>query len=166
MEGTITQQTKLIDFLQSQAHGGSKKKKVRWDYMSIWNNFLSFKFFSFISGLIFLHLLVYRISQGLFGRRREDLLAAMAAQAQAQGPNQTQGQVSPVPAIQPVPLQYSDMKTALDKERSRCSELEEALQKMRAELRALREEGETVLQEFVVSRIHSCLSVILGRNLD
>nr|XP_033475582.1 citron Rho-interacting kinase [Epinephelus lanceolatus] len=27
MEGTITQQTKLIDFLQSQAHGGSKKKK-------------------------------------------------------------------------------------------------------------------------------------------
>lgn len=28
MEGTITQQTKLIDFLQSQAHGGSKKKKV------------------------------------------------------------------------------------------------------------------------------------------
>jgi len=29
MEGTITQQTKLIDFLQAQAHGGSKKKKVR-----------------------------------------------------------------------------------------------------------------------------------------
>lgn len=29
MEGTITQQTKLIDFLQSQAHGGSKKKKVQ-----------------------------------------------------------------------------------------------------------------------------------------
>ncbi|XP_078027078.1 citron Rho-interacting kinase isoform X14 [Epinephelus lanceolatus] len=103
MEGTITQQTKLIDFLQSQAHGGSKKKK------------------------------------GLFGRRREDLLAAMAAQAQAQG--QTQGQVSPVPPIQPVPLQYSDMKVALDKERTRCSELEEALQKMRAELRSLREEA-------------------------
>uniref|UniRef100_A0A7N8X990 Citron rho-interacting serine/threonine kinase b n=1 Tax=Mastacembelus armatus TaxID=205130 RepID=A0A7N8X990_9TELE len=79
MEGTITQQTKLIDFLQAQAHGGSKKKK------------------------------------GLFGRRREDLL--------------------------PVPLQYSDMKTALDKERARCSELEEALQKMRAELRSLREEA-------------------------
>uniref|UniRef100_A0AAX7TW06 Citron rho-interacting serine/threonine kinase b n=1 Tax=Astatotilapia calliptera TaxID=8154 RepID=A0AAX7TW06_ASTCA len=79
MEGTITQQTKLIDFLQSQAHGGSKKKK------------------------------------GLFGRRREDLL--------------------------PVPLQYSDMKAALDKERSRCTELEDALQKMRAELRALREEA-------------------------
>uniref|UniRef100_A0A7N9AWA9 Citron rho-interacting serine/threonine kinase b n=1 Tax=Mastacembelus armatus TaxID=205130 RepID=A0A7N9AWA9_9TELE len=90
MEGTITQQTKLIDFLQAQAHGGSKKKK------------------------------------GLFGRRREDLLAAMAAQAQSQ-----------------VPLQYSDMKTALDKERARCSELEEALQKMRAELRSLREEGQT-----------------------
>ncbi|XP_034452568.1 citron Rho-interacting kinase isoform X3 [Hippoglossus hippoglossus] len=103
MEGTITQQTKLIDFLQSQAHGGSKKKK------------------------------------GLFGRRREDLLAAMAAQAQAQG--QSQGQVSAVPAIQPVPLQYSDMKVALEKERTRCTELEEALQKMRAELRSLREEA-------------------------
>ncbi|TKS78001.1 Citron Rho-interacting kinase [Collichthys lucidus] len=103
MEGTITQQTKLIDFLQSQAHGGSKKKK------------------------------------GLFGRRREDLLAAMAAQAQAQGQNQ--GQASPVPPIQPVPLQYSDMKAALDKERARCSELEDALQKMRAELRSLREEA-------------------------
>ncbi|KAM4578453.1 citron Rho-interacting kinase isoform 1-T1 [Fundulus diaphanus] len=105
MEGTITQQTKLIDFLQSQAHGGSKKKK------------------------------------GLFGRRREDLLAAMAAQAQAQGQSQGQGQVSPVPPIQAVPLQYSDMKAALDKERSRCSELEDALQKMRTELRSLREEA-------------------------
>ncbi|XP_024132012.1 citron Rho-interacting kinase isoform X3 [Oryzias melastigma] len=105
MEGTITQQTKLIDFLQAQAHGGSKKKK------------------------------------GLFGRRREDLLAAMAAQAQSQGQGQNQGQVSPVPPIQPVPLQYSDMKAALDKERSRCSELEDALQKMRAELRSLREEA-------------------------
>ncbi|KAJ4944042.1 hypothetical protein JOQ06_012589, partial [Pogonophryne albipinna] len=82
MEGTITQQTKLIDFLQAQAHGGSKKKK------------------------------------GLFGRRREDLLAAM-----------------------PVPLQYSDIKLALDKERSRSTELEEALQKMRGELRSLREEA-------------------------
>ncbi|XP_077943406.1 citron Rho-interacting kinase isoform X6 [Gasterosteus aculeatus] len=105
MEGTITQQTKLIDFLQAQAHGGSKKKK------------------------------------GLFGRRREDLLAAMAAQAQGQGPGQGPGPVSPVPSIQPVPLQYSDMKIALDKERSRCSDLEEALQKMRAELRSLREEA-------------------------
>ncbi|XP_074525855.1 citron Rho-interacting kinase isoform X4 [Halichoeres trimaculatus] len=103
MEGTITQQTKLIDFLQAQAHGGSKKKK------------------------------------GLFGRRREDLLAAMAAQAQSQG--QSQSPVSPVPPIQPVPLQYSDMKSALDKERARCSELEDALQKMRAELRSLREEA-------------------------
>ncbi|XP_077600494.1 citron Rho-interacting kinase-like isoform X1 [Stigmatopora nigra] len=107
MEGTITQQTKLIDFLQAQAHGGSKKKK------------------------------------GLFGRRREDLLAAMAAQAQAQAQaqGQSQGQVSPVSSIQPVPLQHSDMKMALDKERSRCSELEDALQKMRAELRSLREEA-------------------------
>ncbi|XP_034077741.1 citron Rho-interacting kinase-like [Gymnodraco acuticeps] len=109
MEGTITQQTKLIDFLQAQAHGGSKKKK------------------------------------GLFGRRREDLLAAMAAQAQNQSQNQSQvqgqGPVSPLPSIQPVPLQYSDIKLALDKERSRSTELEEALQKMRGELRSLREEA-------------------------
>uniref|UniRef100_A0A4W4FM99 Citron rho-interacting serine/threonine kinase b n=1 Tax=Electrophorus electricus TaxID=8005 RepID=A0A4W4FM99_ELEEL len=77
MEGTITQQTKLIDFLQAKVDHPSKKKK------------------------------------GLFGgRRREDLLAALA----------TQGQ-------------YSDMKAALDKERARCSELEEALQKTRMELR-------------------------------
>uniref|UniRef100_A0A3B4AQU0 Uncharacterized protein n=1 Tax=Periophthalmus magnuspinnatus TaxID=409849 RepID=A0A3B4AQU0_9GOBI len=81
MEGTITQQTKLIDFLQAQAHGGSKKKK------------------------------------GLFGRRQASV------------------------ASPPVPLQYSDMKSALDKERARCSELEDALQKMRAELRSLREEA-------------------------
>ncbi|XP_053727536.1 citron Rho-interacting kinase isoform X3 [Synchiropus splendidus] len=101
MEGTITQQTKLIDFLQAQAHGGSKKKK------------------------------------GLFGRRREDLLAAMAAQAQGQ----SQGPVPPAPPLQSVPLQYSDMKAALDKERTRCTELEDALQKMRAELRSLREEA-------------------------
>lgn len=74
-------------------------------------------------------------------------MAAMAAQAQAQAQGQSQGQVSPVPPIQPVPLQYSDMKSALDKERSRCSELEEALQKMRAELRSLREEGETSLTD-------------------
>ncbi|XP_031686061.1 citron Rho-interacting kinase isoform X5 [Oncorhynchus kisutch] len=101
LEGTITQQSKLIDFLQARVdQGGSKKKK------------------------------------GLFGRRREDLLAAMVAQGQSQVPQQ----VSPVPSVQPVPLQYSDMKMALDKERSRCSELEDALQKMRLELRSLREE--------------------------
>ncbi|XP_034152573.1 citron Rho-interacting kinase isoform X3 [Esox lucius] len=101
LEGTITQQSKLIDFLQARVdQGGSKKKK------------------------------------GLFGRRREDLLAAMAAQGQTQVPQQ----VSPV-SVQPVPLQYSDMKVALDKERSRCSELEEALQKMRQELRSLRDEA-------------------------
>ncbi|XDV49597.1 hypothetical protein PO909_018814 [Leuciscus waleckii] len=83
MEGTITQQSKLIDFLQAK---------------------------------------------GLFGgRRREDLLAALAAQGQAQG--------SAVPSGTPVPLQYSDLKTALEKERARCSELEEALQKTRLELR-------------------------------
>ncbi|KAL0979531.1 hypothetical protein UPYG_G00186240 [Umbra pygmaea] len=101
LEGTITQQSKLIDFLQARVdQGGSKKKK------------------------------------GLFGRRREDMLAAMAAQGQTQVPQQ----VSPVP-VQPVPLQYSDMKLALDKERTRCSELEEALQKMRVELRSLREDA-------------------------
>ena len=39
------------------------------------------------------------------------------------------------------PLQYSDMKLALEKERSRCAELEDALQKMRMELRSLRDES-------------------------
>ncbi|XP_050973848.1 citron Rho-interacting kinase isoform X1 [Labeo rohita] len=92
MEGTITQQTKLIDFLQAKVEHPSKKKK------------------------------------GLFGgRRREDLLAALAAQGQTQVPA--------VPAVAPVPLQYSDLKAALEKERARCSELEEALQKTRLELR-------------------------------
>uniref|UniRef100_A0A8C1R117 Citron rho-interacting serine/threonine kinase b n=1 Tax=Cyprinus carpio TaxID=7962 RepID=A0A8C1R117_CYPCA len=82
MEGTITQQTKLIDFLQAKVEHPSKKKK------------------------------------GLFGgRRREDLL------------------VPSVPAVAPVPLQYTDLKVALEKERARCSELEEALQKTRLELR-------------------------------
>uniref|UniRef100_A0A087XQK4 Citron Rho-interacting kinase n=1 Tax=Poecilia formosa TaxID=48698 RepID=A0A087XQK4_POEFO len=48
------------------------------------------------------------------------------------------------PQAQPaVPMPYGDMKMALDKERSRCAELEEALQKMRIELRSLREEGFT-----------------------
>lgn len=93
--------------------------------------------------VIFVYPMCAAVCQGLFGRRREDLLAAMAAQAQAQGQTQGPGQVSPVPPIQPVPLQYSDMKAALDKERTRCSELEDALQKMRAELRSLREEGES-----------------------
>ncbi|XP_022526151.2 citron Rho-interacting kinase isoform X4 [Astyanax mexicanus] len=92
MEGTITQQTKLIDFLQAKVDHPSKKKK------------------------------------GIFsGRRREDLLAALAAQGQTQVPT--------VPVVTPVPLQYSDMKAALDKERARSSELEEALQKTRMELR-------------------------------
>uniref|UniRef100_A0AAY4E307 Citron Rho-interacting kinase n=1 Tax=Denticeps clupeoides TaxID=299321 RepID=A0AAY4E307_9TELE len=73
MEGTISQQTKLIDFLQAKMDQPSKKKKVR--------------------------------------------------------------------AQTAVPMQYSDMKVALEKERTRCSELEEALQKMRIELRSLREEA-------------------------
>nr|XP_015221332.1 PREDICTED: citron Rho-interacting kinase [Lepisosteus oculatus] len=82
MEGTISQQTKLIDFLQAKMDQPSKKKK------------------------------------GIFGRRREEL----------GGPSQ-------------VPLPYNDMKAALEKERLRCADLEEALQKMRVELRALREEA-------------------------
>lgn len=79
--------------------------------------------------------------QGIFsGRRREDLLAALAAQGQTQVPA--------VPAVTPVPLQYSDLKTALEKERARCSELEDALQKTRMELR----EGETIILSFDLGR--------------
>uniref|UniRef100_A0AAR2L122 Citron Rho-interacting kinase n=1 Tax=Pygocentrus nattereri TaxID=42514 RepID=A0AAR2L122_PYGNA len=81
MEGTISQQTKLIDFLQAKMDQPTKKKKVR-------------------------------------ERERE--------------------RERDQPAV---PMQYSDMKAALDKERARCSELEEALQKMRIELRSLREEA-------------------------
>ncbi|XP_056260109.1 citron Rho-interacting kinase isoform X1 [Seriola aureovittata] len=92
MEGTISQQTKLIDFLQAKMDQPTKKKK------------------------------------GIFGRRREDVGTT------------TNGALTPQP--QPaVPMQYSDMKLALEKERSRCAELEEALQKMRIELRSLREEA-------------------------
>lgn len=66
--------------------------------------------------------------KGIFGRRREDVGTT------------TNGALTPQP--QPaVPMQYCDMKLALEKERSRCVELEEALQKMRIELRSLREEG-------------------------
>ncbi|KAL6463747.1 hypothetical protein MHYP_G00281380 [Metynnis hypsauchen] len=93
MEGTISQQTKLIDFLQAKMDQPTKKKK------------------------------------GIFGRRREELGASGNG-------------ATAVPQSQPaVPMQYSDMKAALDKERARCSELEEALQKMRIELRSLREEA-------------------------
>uniref|UniRef100_A0A8C5E271 non-specific serine/threonine protein kinase n=1 Tax=Gouania willdenowi TaxID=441366 RepID=A0A8C5E271_GOUWI len=92
MEGTISQQTKLIDFLQAKMDQPTKKKK------------------------------------GIFGRRREDVgTTTNGALVQ-----QTQ------PAL---PLQYSDMKLALEMERSRCAELEEALQKMRIELHTLREEA-------------------------
>ncbi|XP_029682238.1 citron Rho-interacting kinase isoform X2 [Takifugu rubripes] len=92
MEGTISQQTKLIDFLQAKMDQPTKKKK------------------------------------GIFGRRREDVGTT------------TNGALAPQP--QPaVPMQYCDMKLALEKERSRCVELEEALQKMRIELRSLREEA-------------------------
>ncbi|XP_075870416.1 citron Rho-interacting kinase isoform X10 [Nelusetta ayraudi] len=92
MEGTISQQTKLIDFLQAKMDQPTKKKK------------------------------------GIFGRRREDVGTT------------TNGALAPQP--QPaVPLQYGDMKLALEKERSRCADLEEALQKMRIELRSMREEA-------------------------
>ncbi|KAK1900930.1 Citron Rho-interacting kinase [Dissostichus eleginoides] len=92
MEGTISQQTKLIDFLQAKMDQPTKKKK------------------------------------GIFGRRREDVGTT------------TNGALTP--QAQPaVPMQYGDMKLALDKERSRCTDLEEALQKMRIELRSLREEA-------------------------
>ncbi|XP_077016100.1 citron Rho-interacting kinase isoform X6 [Tamandua tetradactyla] len=67
MEGTISQQTKLIDFLQAKMDQPAKKKKV--------------------------------------------------------------------------PLQYSELKVALEKEKARCAELEEALQKTRIELRSAREEA-------------------------
>ncbi|KAM4810450.1 citron Rho-interacting kinase [Rhinophrynus dorsalis] len=82
MEGTISQQTKLIDFLQAKMDQPSKKKK------------------------------------GLFGRRRDD-------------PNQTSQ----------VPLQYNELKVALEKEKARTAELEDALQKTRIELRSAREEA-------------------------
>ncbi|XP_024283409.1 citron Rho-interacting kinase isoform X6 [Oncorhynchus tshawytscha] len=93
MEGTISQQTKLIDFLQAKMDLPTKKKK------------------------------------GIFGRRREEL-----------GPNGNGAGGSGAQAQPALPMQYSDMKLALEKERTRCSDLEEALQKMRIELRSLREE--------------------------
>uniref|UniRef100_A0A3B3B8F6 Citron Rho-interacting kinase n=1 Tax=Oryzias melastigma TaxID=30732 RepID=A0A3B3B8F6_ORYME len=92
MEGTISQQTKLIDFLQAKMDQPTKKKK------------------------------------GIFGRRREDVGTT------------TNGALAPQ-VLPAVPMQYGDMKLALEKERSRCAELEEALQKMRIELRSLREEA-------------------------
>ncbi|XP_072443309.1 citron Rho-interacting kinase-like isoform X2 [Chiloscyllium punctatum] len=83
LEGTITQQSKLIDFLQSKMDPPIKKKK-----------------------------------QSLFGRRRED----------------------PSLPVQ-IPMQYNDLKVALDKERCRNMELEDALQKIRVELKCVREEA-------------------------
>ncbi|XP_036806101.1 citron rho-interacting kinase isoform X3 [Oncorhynchus mykiss] len=94
MEGTISQQTKLIDFLQAKMDQPTKKKK------------------------------------GIFGRRRDEL----APNGNGAGGSGAQAQ----PAL---PMQYSDMKVALEKERTRCSDLEDALQKMRIELRSLREEA-------------------------
>ncbi|XP_062890138.1 citron Rho-interacting kinase isoform X4 [Mobula hypostoma] len=82
LEGTISQQSKLIDFLQSKMDQSIKKKK------------------------------------SLFGRRRED----------------------PTLPVQ-VPMQYNDLKVALDKEKCRNMELEDALQKIRVELKCVREEA-------------------------
>ncbi|XP_052454581.1 citron Rho-interacting kinase-like isoform X5 [Carassius gibelio] len=92
MEGTISQQTKLIDFLQAKMDQPTKKKK------------------------------------GIFGRRREEV-------------GVTANSAALVSSQSSVPLPYGDMKAALEKERGRCSELEEALQKMRIELRSLRDEA-------------------------
>uniref|UniRef100_G1N9Y8 Citron Rho-interacting kinase n=1 Tax=Meleagris gallopavo TaxID=9103 RepID=G1N9Y8_MELGA len=83
MEGTISQQTKLIDFLQAKMDQPAKRK--RW---------------------------------GLFSRRKED--PSLPTQ---------------------VPLQYNELKVALEKEKARSAELEEALQKTRIELRSAREEA-------------------------
>ncbi|XP_069789543.1 citron Rho-interacting kinase-like isoform X8 [Narcine bancroftii] len=82
LEGTISQQSKLIDFLQSKMDQSCKKKK------------------------------------SLFGRRRED----------------------PTLPVQ-IPMQYNDLKVALDKEKCRNMELEDALQKIRVELKCVREEA-------------------------
>ncbi|XP_053325723.1 citron Rho-interacting kinase isoform X2 [Spea bombifrons] len=82
MEGTISQQTKLIDFLQAKMDQPLKKKK------------------------------------SLFGRRRDD----------------------PTQASQ-IPLQYNELKVALEKEKARTAELEDVLQKTRIELRSAREEA-------------------------
>ncbi|XP_031433366.1 citron rho-interacting kinase isoform X3 [Clupea harengus] len=101
MEGTISQQTKLIDFLQAKMDQPSKKKKG-----------------------------------GIFGRRREDMVGANGNGGGGGG-----GAVGGATTQPALPMQYSDMKAALDKERARCSDLEEALQKMRIELRSLREEA-------------------------
>uniref|UniRef100_A0A2I3HV40 Citron Rho-interacting kinase n=1 Tax=Nomascus leucogenys TaxID=61853 RepID=A0A2I3HV40_NOMLE len=57
-------------------------------------------------------------AKGLFSRRKED--PALPTQ---------------------VPLQYNELKLALEKEKARCAELEEALQKTRIELRSAREEA-------------------------
>lgn len=82
--------------------------------------------------------------KGIFGRRREDVGTT------------TNGALAPQP--QPaVPMQYCDMKLALEKERSRCVELEEALQKMRIELRSLREEGRCL--DSCWQRVFACLNI-------
>lgn len=121
MEGTISQQTKLIDFLQAKMDQPTKKKKV---CKMLYQHKVHLDFNKLESKEVF----VIFLQQGIFGRRREDVGTT------------TNGALAP--QAQPtVPMQYGDMKLALEKERSRCAELEEALQKMRIELRSLREEG-------------------------
>lgn len=52
-----------------------------------------------------------------------------------------------------VPLQYNELKVALEKEKARCAELEEALQKTRIELRSAREEGRRALRAKLQSAV-------------
>lgn len=58
-----------------------------------------------------------------------------------------------------VPMQYGDMKAALEKERARCTELEEALQKMRIELRSLREEGKEQTLSYLT--MFNCIQITM-----
>lgn len=51
-----------------------------------------------------------------------------------------------------VPLQYNELKMALEKEKARCAELEEALQKTRIELRSAREEGRGSLYQRAMAK--------------
>ncbi|PNI57721.1 CIT isoform 4 [Pan troglodytes] len=73
---------------------------------------------------------IFRLTQGLQeALDRADLLKTERSDLEYQLEN-----------IQ-VPLQYNELKLALEKEKARCAELEEALQKTRIELRSAREEA-------------------------
>ncbi|KAI2665092.1 Citron Rho-interacting kinase [Labeo rohita] len=117
MEGTISQQTKLIDFLQAKMDQPSKKKKVPYERQEFYNSCCCV-------------CLLVETAKSITSFIKENKTVGVTANGATA--------VSSQPSV---PLQYSDMKAALEKERSRCSELEEALQKMRIELRSLREEA-------------------------